>query len=177
MSRNTRPTTPEERARRRPQVEVEESSPLPVTRYEGFVLRLLDDIEERDALLKPLIAFADEADRPGGTRAWGPKFDAAVDVARKARALLSAPCRVQSLDAINDGTLVEVHGRGLGGGWKCTRCAWTITEGLPPSHECLAASRGSAEGEHTCTPETDLNCKPCSRGWAAARHKEDTDAG
>ena len=45
-------------------------------------------------------------------------------------------CRVQSLDAIHAGTLVEIRGKGLGGGWQCTVCDWAVTEGLPPWHEC-----------------------------------------
>ena len=33
-----------------------------------------------------LIAWANEGDRKGGTTAWGPKFDAAMEVAQDVRA-------------------------------------------------------------------------------------------
>jgi hypothetical protein len=55
-------------------------------------------------------------------------------------ALPNEPRRVRSLDAIKAGTLVEIHGKGLGGGWRCTGCDWAITKGLPPWHECKPTS-------------------------------------
>ena len=46
--RTTKPTTPEERARWRDLIAIKECGALP----DADVLRLLDDIEERDALLR-----------------------------------------------------------------------------------------------------------------------------
>lgn len=38
-----------------------------------------------DKQVKALVAWVDEADRPGGTTAFGPKFDAVMEVARHVR--------------------------------------------------------------------------------------------
>lgn len=61
-----------------------------------------------------LVAFADEGDRRGGTTAWGPKFDATMQVARdvRARALAeqgSVYARIQTIaEAELRGDLNEV---------------------------------------------------------------------
>lgn len=51
---------------------------------------------------RALVEFANEADDPSGTTAWGPKFDAVVGVARRVRA---------QAEAIKPGALVTYQGK------------------------------------------------------------------
>ncbi len=62
-ARRTTPTTAKERERRRPTVRQDENTRPPPFRYEGFVLRLMDDVEDHRELVREMLAELREVGR------------------------------------------------------------------------------------------------------------------
>jgi hypothetical protein len=83
--------------------------------YMDLERRALSDDETR-----ALVEWAREAERHGGTTAWGPKFDAAMDVAKAVRDRQSAPCvgPIMPAEAVKNSHCprLDTHGR------RCIGC-------------------------------------------------------